>query len=105
MTEIEYCAFYMPESHKVINRGVIQKNGFIFAESELFGKKITGIVSEVTENYIRVLFLPGASNMSNYYTIQVSDIVAGHWQLRYSQDLATVFTNIEEGVGEETETG
>lgn len=82
---------------------VIEKNGFLLAQYDGTEKSVHGIVSQVKQDRIRVLFVPDMYNVTNYLTIRLSEVLEGKWQLWYTKDFRKIYTNVPEVTQEEGE--
>ena len=49
-----------------------------------------GIVAYVTTEAIRVLYLTATGHVSNFYSIHLSDVLNGLWEVQWSSDFETV---------------
>lgn len=69
----------------------VPRGSVVCAKREGEEEWITGIVTEVTEQEIRIQYLPSIQNVLNHALIRACDVADGLWELRYSSDaLATV---------------
>lgn len=77
----------------VFNKTEIFKGSVICAKHISWSSEITGIVSEVTDNKITVIFLKTLTCTQNHFFIHINDLKNGKWDIRYSTDgLKTVKT-------------
>lgn len=82
---------------KVFNRSSIKKGDLIRAKYEGWPKPRNGIVTNVKDDKLTVLFLPEIGNVTSYYTILAGEVHAGKWVVSWSEDLETINTaGIEE---------
>lgn len=49
-----------------------------------------GIVTAVTESSLTVQFHPGVGNITNHFVVPVSEVAAGQWEIRWSDDMLKV---------------
>lgn len=88
----------LKESNAVAFDGTaIKKGDFIRAKYHKWEKAQNGIVAGVTESEIRVLYIPDAKNVTNYYTIAASEVEAGRWEIKWSADLTDIEEETDEG--------
>lgn len=77
----------------VINADEIVRGTLIWAKHSSWNEGRSGVVSNVGEKSITVLFLPELQNVQNRFLIPVSELEGGAWQVRYSSDgLVTVLS-------------
>lgn len=77
---------------KVFDEASIHKGDLIRAKYNTWPEARNGIVTAVSEEKLTVLFLPGLGNVTNYFTIQASEVGAGKWAVLWSSDLVTINT-------------
>ena len=88
----------------VFNLEEIKRGGVVYAKKDVWDEGICGIITEATEDQIRIQYLPDIHNVINHCVIRASQVAAGIWELRYSVDgLVTVhkFPEGQEDTGEE----
>lgn len=68
------------------NMEEIQRGTLICAKHQTWEEWQAGIVTEVSEDLIRVQYLPSIQNVLNHYFIPVSEVEGGEWKIRYSSD-------------------
>lgn len=68
------------------NMEEIQRGTLICAKHQTWEDWQSGIVTEVSEDLIRVQYLPSIQNVLNHYFIPVSEVEEGEWKIRYSSD-------------------
>lgn len=69
----------------------IQKGTIIWAKHTSWNEGITGIVSDITENKITIIFLRTITNTQNHFFVNLKEVLNNEWQFRYSVDgLVTV---------------
>lgn len=61
-----------------------------------------GFVTSATDRQLIVQYYPGIGNVTNHFTIPMSEVVDGQWEIRWSFDMTEVQ---EYGVKPETEGG
>lgn len=92
------------ESQKVsFNLGEISRGCLIFAKHMTWQEGHAGIVTEASEDMLKVQYLPSVRNVLNHYFIHASEAAGGEWEIRYSADgLGTVSVfpeTVQEGDG------
>ena len=87
------------EKAEFINE-ILQERGFIRAKYAGWEEPRNGLIVYATKAWLRVLFLTGVNVSTSYYTITVADVVAGLWQVTYTNDLKHFYT-IEGGKAKE----
>lgn len=68
------------------NTAEIQRGTLVCAKHQTWEEGQPGIVTDVSEDLIRVQYLPFIKNVLNHYFIPVSEVVNGEWEIRYSPD-------------------
>lgn len=87
----------------VFNLEEIKRGGVAYAKKDVWDEGICGIITEATEDQIRIQYLPDIYNVINHCVIRASQVAAGMWELRYSSDgLATVLNYPEKQEDAET---
>lgn len=71
---------------------VIRKGDFIRARYHTWPEAKNGIVASVTEQRLTVLYIPGATNVSNYYPITAEEVADGKWDVIWSHELLATET-------------
>lgn len=75
-------------SEKEISRGSL-----VYAKHMTWDAGVTGIVTEVTKDMVRVQYIPAIRNVMNHFFIKADEVQKGQWILRYSNDgLLTIKT-------------
>lgn len=87
----------------VINTDEVARGTLIWAVKSGWDEGRPGIVTDVSEKCIRVLFLPTMQNVQRYFEIKASELESGEWSLRYSSD--GLLTVISFGDDEDEESG
>lgn len=71
---------------KKFSKEEIPRGTVIYAKHGTWDKGETGIVTSVTEEMLRVQYFPEIGNVLNHFFIPVSEVEAGQWNIRYSND-------------------
>ena len=74
-----------------INTDAIHKGDLIRARYSGWTEERNGQVAAVTKEEIRVIWQPGIRNVTNYFSIFVSEITDGLWTVKWSPDLETLY--------------
>ena len=74
----------------VFDEELIRAGGFIRAKSRSWMEWKNGLVTGLSGDKIRVLFLTGVGCGVGYYEVRAWEVGAGYWELKYSADLAEV---------------
>jgi hypothetical protein len=74
------------ETKKVFNLGEVHRGTILYAKREGWDEGVTGTVVAACPGCIRVQYLPAAQNVQNQCVIDVGEVEAGLWQVRYSND-------------------
>lgn len=83
----------------VFNQELLKKGDLIFAKHQFWEEGRTGLITDVTEEAIRVQYIPSIGNITNYFLIHQKDVLEKEWLIRVSNDLKTIFTTeIEEPI-------
>lgn len=77
---------------------IIQKGTIIWAKHDSWREGITGIVSDITENKITVIFLRTITNTQNHFFVNLNEILNNEWQIRYSADNLTTISSYPQPV-------
>lgn len=76
----------------------IQKGTIIWAKHISWNEGITGIVSNITENKITVIFLRNITNTQNHFFVNLDEVLKNEWQIRYSADNLTTISSYPQPV-------
>lgn len=71
---------------KEFNTEEISRGTLIYAKHRSWPEGQPGIVTEVSENVLRVQYLPSIQNVLNHFFIPVTEAETGEWDIRYSID-------------------
>ncbi len=71
---------------KVFDETEITRGTLIFAKHLTWDAGLSGIVTQVTENEIRVQYLPQIRNVMNHFFVKSDEVQRGEWFIRYSND-------------------
>ena len=74
------------------NSAKVQKGDFIRAKYRSWEKPHNGLVANVTEDEIHVLYVPDIGNVTNYFVIPIAEVAEGLWTLSVSADMEAVET-------------
>lgn len=83
-------------SIKVFDTEAVHKGDLVRAQYHTWPEPRNGLLASVSEERLTVLFLPGLSNVSNYFPIAAAEVAAGLWKVRWSSDLETIDAEGEE---------
>lgn len=87
------------ENGKVFDTEAVKKGFLISAKHKSWSEPKNGIISSVSPDELRVLYCPGIANVTRFFFIVASEVEAGQWELRWSEDM----TDIEEYKPEEVQ--
>ena len=73
-------------------REIIQKRGLIRAKYHSWEDYRNGLITYAGKTFLKVLFLTGVNMCATYYTIKISEVVAGSWAITYTNDFKTFYT-------------
>lgn len=73
------------------NKDEIQRGFAIWARRINEPEGRTGFVNSVTDSSIVANFAPGINNVVNHFIVNAEEVAGGEWEIRYSQDLSTVY--------------
>jgi hypothetical protein len=79
-------------TEKVFDTASVHKGDLIRAKYQTWSEARNGLITAVSESKLAVLFLPGLGNVTNYFTIQASEVGSGKWAVLWSSDLVTINT-------------
>ena len=93
------------KNRQAFNLDEIYRGTLIFAKHSTWQEGQTGIVTEASEDVIRVQYPPTVQNVLNHYFIPAKEAAGGEWEIRYSSDgLETICVypekNQQEGANE-----
>ncbi|MCD8011647.1 MAG: DUF5026 domain-containing protein [Lachnospiraceae bacterium] len=83
-------------TNTLFDTDAIQKGAMIYAKHECWDEAKSGIVSAVKSDGIRVLYHPNIANVTAFFNIFADDVANGEWQIRWSEDLETIYQYPEE---------
>ena len=89
--ELEYELVNHGEQYEFA-REIIQKRGLIRAKYHSWEDYRNGLITYAGKTFLKVLFLTGVNMAATYYTIKISEVVAGLWEIKYTSDMATFYT-------------
>lgn len=76
----------------------IKRGDLLYGKHSSWEHGKSGFVTAVTEKELIVQYHPGIGNVTNHFTIPVSEATSGDWEIRWSADMSEVF---EYGIGED----
>lgn len=79
---------------------MIRKRGFVRAKYWSWCEPRNGLVMSATPDALQVLFQTGINVATSYYTVKISEVTAGLWEIIYTPDLEH-FYKIEGGKSED----
>ena len=79
---------------------VIKQRGFIRARYANWEEPRNGLIVYASKTFLKVLFLTGVNIASSFFTIKISEVEAGLWELTYTNDFET-FYKIKMGESED----
>lgn len=71
---------------KLFNLDEICRGTLVFARHQSWQEGQAGIVTEASEDIIRVQYPPTIQNVLNHYFIPAKEAAGGEWEIRYSND-------------------
>lgn len=80
-------------------REIIRRRGFIRAKHYSWTEPRNGLITHASPRILTVLFLANIGASVSYYTIKISEVAAGAWDLIYTND----FEHFYKIAGGETE--
>lgn len=69
----------------------IQRGYLLWGRHYTWNEGKAGFVTSATEDQLIVQYHPGIGNVTNHFTIPVSEVVSGQWEIRWSADMSVVF--------------
>lgn len=66
---------------------VIKKRGFIRARYATWDEPRNGLITFAGKTMLKVLFQTAVNVATSYYTIKISEVLAGLWEITYTNDL------------------
>ncbi len=97
-------ALMIEKSIAVFDTNQIKCGFLIWGKHQTWNEGRAGFVTAVTEECLTVQYYPGISNVTNHFSIPVSEAANGQWEIRWSADMAEVHEyGIKEDDREETE--
>lgn len=75
----------------------IQVGDFILARHQQWDTARNGLVSVVSENELRVLFLPEGMNTTQYFLITADEVAKGLWNIIWTRDMEMIHRHEPEG--------
>lgn len=74
---------------------IIKKRGLIRAKYHSWEEPRNGLITYAGKTFLKVLFLTGTNMAATYYTIKISEVVAGLWNITYTFDMKNFYTTDE----------
>jgi hypothetical protein len=68
----------------------IKHGSLIYGKHRTWDKGEAGIVVSAQEKELIVQYYPGIANVTNHFVIYISEVMAGEWEIRWSDDLSEV---------------
>lgn len=81
----------------------IKRGTLIYAKHRTWKDGEKGFVTSVNEKEVIVQYPPVIGNVTNHFFLPAKEVVAGEWEIRYSNDMKTIIS-YPEGDGDESET-
>lgn len=66
---------------------VIKKRGFIRAKYHSWDEPRNGLITFAGKTMLKVLFQTAVNVATSYYMIKISEVLAGLWEITYTNDL------------------
>ena len=79
---------------------VIKQRGFIRARYANWDEPRNGLIVYASKTFLKVLFLTGVNIAASYFSIKISEVEAGLWEIIYSPNFET-FYKIKMGESED----
>ena len=89
--ELEYELVNHGEQYEFA-REIIQKRGLIRARYKTWDEPRNGLITYAGKTFLKVLFLTSVNTCATYFSIKISEVVAGLWEIKYTSDMATFYT-------------
>ena len=70
---------------------LIKRRGFLRAKYWSWDDWRNGLVTFADKKSLRVLFQTGVNASTSYYTVKITEVAAGLWDLIYSNDMETFY--------------
>lgn len=70
---------------------LIKRRGFLRGKFWCWDDWRNGLVTFADKKSLRVLFQTGVNASTSYYTVKITEVVAGLWDLIYSNDMETFY--------------
>lgn len=74
------------KARMVFNLDEISRGTLIYAKHKTWNEGQGGIVTEASEDLLRVQYLPTIQNVLNHYFVSAAEVNDGEWEIRYSND-------------------
>lgn len=65
---------------------IIKKRGLIRAKYWSWEEPRNGLITFASSKLLKVLFLTGVNAQATYYNIKIAEVVAGLWEIKYTND-------------------
>lgn len=62
----------------------------LWAKHSTWSEGKAGVVTTATENQLIVQYHPRIGNVTNHFIIPIDEVVAEHWEIRWSADMAQI---------------
>lgn len=78
------------ESRTVIDTGAIRRGDMIRAKYRAWKSAVNGVVANVDNDAIRVLYIGTGSCVTNYFTVTAAELDDGDWTISWSTDFTEI---------------
>lgn len=85
-------ALIIQSTRPVFDTTKVEKGHLIYARHRSWEDGLSGIVTGVSEDRLVVRYHPAIGNVMNHFFIPAAEVNAGEWEIRWSEDLTTVWT-------------
>jgi len=76
--------------NKVFDIQLVNKGCLIYAKHKTWVEGKAGFITAVKDAELTVQYYPGIGNVTNHFFLPVSEVAAGEWEVRWSNDLMAV---------------
>lgn len=77
-------------THKVFDTTLVKKGCLVYAKHRSWTEGKGGFITAVKDTELTVQYHPGVGNVTNHFFLPASEVAAGDWKIRWSEDLTVV---------------
>ncbi|HBV81459.1 MAG TPA: DUF5026 domain-containing protein [Lachnospiraceae bacterium] len=83
-------ALIMEKPTAAFDMSQIKRGDLLWGKHCTWNEGKAGFVTTATEQQLIVQYYPGIGNVTNHFVIPVSEVIDGHWEIRWSTDMTEI---------------